>query len=82
MVSGKYRVYGGTGAIPAWLNVAKSIINSKEYVNKIDIEYFFRKALDIVPINYGHNLLELFSTAHSSIPRAVFINNKQNIFSA
>ena len=82
MVNGRYRIYGGTGAIPAWLNVAKSIVSSKEYYKKIDIEHFFRKAQNLVPINYGNNLLEVFSSPHSSIPKAVFVKSKQNIFSA
>lgn len=36
MARGRFKVYGGTGALPMWTDFAKEIIDEKKYIEKLD----------------------------------------------
>lgn len=58
MVRKGYRVYGG-GAIPAWEEIAISIIKDQAFAEKLDWKYLVSKKVRSIPFDYGSGLSQV-----------------------
>lgn len=48
-----FKVAGGTGALPAWIEIAKTLIIEQKYADKIEWQPLAEKKLTEVPFDYG-----------------------------
>ncbi len=66
MRKGWYKVYGG-GAIPAWEEIAISIVKNKNFAHKLDWQNPETTREHLVPFNYGYNTVNLMVPVNSNL---------------
>lgn len=64
MIRKGYRVYGG-GAIPAWEEIALTIIKNQDYADKLDWKYLAEKKAHSIPFDFGSGLSQVVVPIHS-----------------
>ncbi|WP_161597585.1 transglycosylase domain-containing protein [Fluviispira multicolorata] len=69
MIRKGYRVYGG-GAIPAWQEIALSIIKNQNFAEKLDWKYWAEKKAHVVPFEFGSNLSQVIVPINSGVSLA------------
>lgn len=76
MVNRWYRAYGGA-AIPAWEEIALSIVKNQNFAAKLDWNSLSQNPDHVVPFDYGDNVVKAFVPLHSGIPVSIQDQNNQ-----
>ncbi|MBX9703976.1 MAG: hypothetical protein K2X39_07460, partial [Silvanigrellaceae bacterium] len=63
-----YKVYGGSGAIPAWNEVALAIIKEINYAQKLNYTTMIEKNISEVPLKVSSDALTLPVSIHTGLP--------------
>lgn len=66
MTRGPYHAYGGS-AIPGWEKIARSIVKTQKYAEKIDWKSLIESRDHVIPFDYGSGLSTVVVPVHSSI---------------
>ena len=66
MVHGWYKIFGGR-AIPAWQEIALSIIKNKNFAEKLNWESYANKKSHLIPFNFRQSLSSVLVGIHSSV---------------
>lgn len=61
-----FKVAGGTGALPAWIEIAQSLIREKKYSEKIEWRPLVEKKANEVPFNYGDDVQKITVPVHGA----------------
>ena len=66
MRRGGFKVAGGTGALPAWIEIAKTLILEQKYSEKIDWQPLVEKKMYEVPFDYGDGTQRITVPVHGA----------------
>lgn len=77
MVRKWYRVYGGA-AIPAWEEIALSIIKNQNFADKLNWKSLSQNQSHLVPFDYGSGLNKVVVPLHSGVSTAVASDDAQD----
>lgn len=66
-----FKVAGGTGALPAWIETALSLIKEQDYAGKLDWAALAESKAGEVPFDYGSDLARIAVPLHSSLVTSV-----------
>ncbi len=67
MKRGGFKVAGGTGALPAWIEAAKAFIREKDYASKLRWKNLVEKKVTEVPFDFGFGGTGVRVGLHSSV---------------
>ena len=62
-----FKVAGGTGALPAWIEAALVLIKEQEFAKKLDWKSLAEKKIKEVPFDYGSDASKIVLPIHSSL---------------
>lgn len=66
MRRGGFKVAGGTGALPAWIEIAKTLILEQKYAEKIEWRPFAERKFAEVPFDYGDGTQRITVPVHGA----------------
>lgn len=66
MRRGGFKVAGGTGALPAWIEIAKTLILEQKYAEKIEWQPMVEKKFLEVPFDYGDDTQRVTVPVHGA----------------
>ncbi|MEY2986789.1 MAG: hypothetical protein RJB13_310, partial [Pseudomonadota bacterium] len=66
MRRGGFKIAGGTGALPAWIEIAKTPIVEQKYAEKIEWQPLAEKKLTEVPFDYGDGTQRVTVPVHGA----------------
>jgi penicillin-binding protein 1A len=61
-----FKVAGGTGALPAWIEIAQTLIREKGYAEKIVWQPMLEKKMSEVPFDYGDDTQRITVPVHGA----------------
>lgn len=61
-----FKVAGGTGALPAWIEIAQTLIKEQKYSEKIEWRPMIEKKLSEVPFLYGEDTQKITVPVHGA----------------
>jgi membrane peptidoglycan carboxypeptidase len=61
-----FKVAGGTGALPAWIEIAQSLIREKRFSEKIEWRPLLEKKATEVPFRYGDDVQKITVPVHGA----------------
>ncbi len=67
MKRGGFKVAGGTGALPAWIEAANALVREKDFATKLNWKSLVEKKVKDVPFRFGGDLSTVRVGIHSSV---------------
>lgn len=61
-----FKVAGGTGALPAWIEIAQALIREQKFADKIDWKPMVEKKMTEVPFDYGSDVQRMTVPVHGA----------------
>lgn len=61
-----FKVAGGTGALPAWIEIAQTLIREQDFADKIDWKTLLEKKNSEVPFDYGSGVQRITVPVHGA----------------
>jgi penicillin-binding protein 1A len=62
-----FKVAGGTGALPAWIETALALVKEEGYADKLEWKNLVEKKVVEVPFDYGSNSEKITTSLHSGL---------------
>ncbi|MCA2959616.1 MAG: transglycosylase domain-containing protein, partial [Silvanigrellales bacterium] len=62
-----FKVAGGTGALPAWIETALALVKEEKFAEKLDWKGLVEKKSPEVPFDYGDDAMRIAVPVHSSL---------------
>jgi hypothetical protein len=67
MRRGQFKVAGGTGALPAWIEAANALVREKDFASKLNWKSLVQDKVKDVPFQFGSGLSAVRVGVHSSV---------------
>jgi hypothetical protein len=67
MKRGGFKVAGGTGALPAWIEAANALVREKDFASKLNWKALVENKVKDVPFHFGGELSTVRVGIHSSV---------------
>jgi membrane peptidoglycan carboxypeptidase len=61
-----FKVAGGTGALPAWIEIAQTLIREQDFAGKLDWKTMLEKKSSEVPFDYGSSVQRITVPVHGA----------------